>query len=267
MSRIKRKFFPEDEQSQFRTFNEILTRYNVRLCFKDSLGIVTAREPSDNFKFMFQTGFSCDAVPMMEKLKDKVFPAETCFDIGANIGITTIWLAKNAKKVFAFEPISSNLTRLTENLELNHIQNVEVFKEAVSDMEGSREIFLYNSYGHHSLSPEHVSAPVSKEIIHSVTLDNFCREKSVEKIDVLKIDVEGFELEVLSGAHELLSKHCVKYIIFEHSRILMEKQQRPFDQVYQLLTKYGYRVFDLNDKQIKQEDFLKLGQEDLYATV
>lgn len=263
----RRKLASYYRKFQFYVLRNLLLKYNVKFCFKDSLNIISSRDPNDNFRYMFETGYSCDAVPMMEKLNSKVFPASVCFDIGANIGITTVWLARQANIVHAFEPVRNNQIRLLETLELNNIRNVTLHRIAVAETTSKRDLFLYNSYGHHSLSENHVSEPVGKETIQTTTIDMFCRDYSINQIDIIKVDVEGFENEVLKGASSMLTDKKIKYIIFEHSKLLMEKQGRSPDQVFSTLASHGYKVFTLEGTELQREDMFNLGQEDLYATI
>ncbi len=253
------------ENIEFRFFKYILKKYNFEFFYRDSLGILSKRIYSDNFSYIFKTGNSTDAFPLMLSLSDKINNLDISIDVGANIGITTIWMAKGSKKVYSFEPEKENISRLEENLIVNNIKNVEIIKKAVSDKDEEVGLNIYKGIGHHSLSDKHLSSAIDVQKVEAVSLDEFCKTKNINKIDFLKIDVEGFELEVLKGAKNLLKNKSIKLIAFEHSKILLEKQNRDLSDVFNFLTENHYKVFNLNNIEIKNNDIDNLIQEDLYA--
>lgn len=250
---------------QFWVFRNILERYNPSIYMKDESGFFVKRESCDNFRFIFENKCSCDAAPMMSALKEIISDNDIAFDIGANIGITSMWMSKKSKQVYAFEPEAKNLSRFKHNIYINGIENVRIIDKAVT-FESARVCFnLYESYGHHSLSSSHLTTPRGVVSVDAVSLSDFCRAEDINIIDLLKIDVEGFEYEVLLGAEELLANNRIKFIIFEHSPVLLRKQGRDMRQVIDLLFKYGYTIYRLNHEQINKLNVARLGQEDLYA--
>ncbi len=250
---------------KFKVFSHILKRYNVEFFFRDRMGILTKREFEDNFEYIFSTKNSCDAMPMMIALNEKIQNSNISMDVGANIGITTIWMAKNSKKVYAFEPELNNINRFNENLEVNNINNVKLVQKAVSDREGVATFNLFNSYGHHSLDSNHISKVKEVIQVKTITLDKFCKEKNIKKIDLLKIDVEGFEAQVLKGSKELLRNKSINMIIFEYSSVLLEKQKKDKKEVMNFLHNYDYQIFKLDGTKVNEDNINNLIQEDLYA--
>ncbi len=249
----------------FKIFQYTLKKYNVDFFYKDEMGILTKRKHDDNFKYIFSTKYSCDSMPMMITLNSQIKNSNICVDVGANIGITAIWMAKNSKKVYAFEPVPDNVNRLVENLEANNILNVNIIKKAVSNKNGDAILTLFNSYGHHSLSSKHISSPKGAISVETITLDKFAECEKIDKIDVLKIDVEGFELEVLQGAKKMLTEKRVNMIIFEHAPILMKLQDRKPSEVVEFLIGLGYSIYRLDGTEITLQDSITLEQQDLYA--
>lgn len=128
---------------------------------------------------------------------------EACvFDIGAHVGFYTLLasvLVGPRGRVFAFEPLPSNMSYLTEHLLMNKISNVKTFEVAVSDHEGEERFnpATHRSMGHLSLDG---ALPV-----RCISLDQMHARGKVSPPDFIKIDVEGAEFAVLCGARGLLS--------------------------------------------------------------
>lgn len=249
----------------FIIFSLILKKYNPSLFLLDSQGIFTRRNHNDNFFYLFKTGNSCDAFPMMQAMTKKVTKGNIAIDVGANIGITSLWLAKYHKKVYAFEPEPRNCHRLIENCKINHIESIELVKKAVSSKNGILDFYILTGYGHHSLGEVTTSKIVGKKKVKTVSLNSFCNKNKIDKIDTLKIDVEGFEEEVLSGAKKLLAKKKIKVIIFEVSKVPLESLNKNPNDLLNLLNKYKYTVFDMNDKKVDSFNLSEINHEDFYA--
>jgi FkbM family methyltransferase len=140
------------------------------------------------------------------------------FDVGANLGAYTMLFAQWAGatgRVFAFEPSPASLQGLRRHLRLNSIDEiVDVVPKAVCDRAGSATFFVDRSGGTSGLhtSTGAQSAPITVE---TTSLDRFCLEHHV-KPAVIKIDVEGAELEVLRGARSILAGDDVTVFIEFH---------------------------------------------------
>ena len=124
-------------------------------------------------------------------------------DVGGNVGVyACIGAARSPSgRVVTFEPVPANLAFLRRNVAANGLDSrVEIVEAALSDEPGEAPIFLADSIGTHSLSRE--NAESEREIkVRVTTLDEHLRGRSV---DLIKIDVEGFDGHVLRGGRELL---------------------------------------------------------------
>jgi FkbM family methyltransferase len=132
-----------------------------------------------------------------------VASASLIVDVGGNVGVYACLAAAGApsKRVVTFEPVPDNLEYLRRNLERNGLSaRVEVVDKAVSDVSGLQPIYLADSIGTHSLSSAG-SVNGSRIEVEVITLDAFLARREV---DVIKIDVEGFDGYALRGARELL---------------------------------------------------------------
>jgi FkbM family methyltransferase len=140
----------------------------------------------------------------------QIRPGMIVADVGAHIGTFTLLASKKVGewgKVIAVEAEKNNFNQLNKNLELNGIKNVMPIKIALSDFNGEKDFFITKGSGCHSFSP-----PVGQEIVDKIkikvkSLDTLMKELNIEKIDLLKIDAEGAELEILKGAQETLIKN------------------------------------------------------------
>lgn len=147
------------------------------------------------------------------------------FDVGANKGDYTLLLSRKIKniKIFSFEPHPKTFEMLSENCKQ---ENVRLFNCALSSEEGELELFDYKSKdgsSHASLNSEifstiHKSSVVSHKVNVS-TVDSICQQNGISEIDFLKIDVEGYELDVLRGAKRMLLSGSIKTIQFEFTQL------------------------------------------------
>ncbi|MEA5448115.1 FkbM family methyltransferase [Leptolyngbya sp. CCNP1308] len=180
---------------------------------------------------------------------------ETCVDVGANIGYMTSLMAHRVGlegKVVAFEPHPSIYQRLSNNVqswitEKNWTQ-IETSTLAISDKLGQAQLFEPINFGLNqgtaSLMPssdEIAYSSVQQLIVETNTLDKLFSNRA---IGLLKIDVEGHEISVLSGAEELLKENRIRDILFE--------EHRPYpNPVSEFLKEKGYFIYRVT------KDFLK----------
>jgi FkbM family methyltransferase len=147
-----------------------------------------------------------------EFVKSFLRPGMTFVDVGANVGYFTLLAASVGTRVIAYEPTPAVVTRLRENIELNAFDAVTVVNAAVTDRQGT--------IGFHE-SPDD---PEANSIfgkggdlieVSAVTLDEDLAGRGIQKVDLLKVDVEGAELSVLVGAAKVLSSAARPTIILE----------------------------------------------------
>jgi len=186
-------------------------------------------------------------------------PGQTVVDVGANIGLYTLLAAKSVGpdgNVHAFEPEPENARRIRVNLALNGVGNVELFEAAVYSTPGVVElnVFAPEFNAWHSIGrpevvdPAHPSTPVEPTAtieVPAVTLDDHCRTHAIDRIDLLKVDVEGAELDVLKGARELLAQRAARTILFEASLPQIAALGHAADDCFGLLAEHGYTTSSL----------------------
>lgn len=127
-------------------------------------------------------------------------------DIGANIGNHTLAFATAAKQVHAFEPIPMIHNLLQQNVEQNNLTNVTVHNLALSDTDGSASIHMVSS-GNYGASSFDKRTENSEEITVSQRKgDTLLAEQQIQKLDLIKIDVEAHEVYVLRGLKNTLQQ-------------------------------------------------------------
>lgn len=142
--------------------------------------------------------------PHMHRLFEKyISPEDVVLDIGANIGTHSVKMAKLAKNLLAFEPLRQSYTLLKENLRLNGCTNAIAYEYALSDSAYTTEYKLVEgtNIGGSTLLDDHL-APTT-ESIDVITLDSL----SLNQVDFIKMDVEGYEAKVIIGAVETIKRH------------------------------------------------------------
>jgi FkbM family methyltransferase len=146
------------------------------------------------------------------------------FDIGANIGTFTTWLSKAFPdgKVYSFEPQRAVFQMLCGNVAINNLYNVYTYNMALGKKNGKLKFeepnyFAKNDFGTFSLVEEVITEKTNNQIVVQInTLDTFMNYYGINKIDLIKIDVEGMDVDVLNGAFKTIEKF--KPVIFiEHN--------------------------------------------------
>jgi FkbM family methyltransferase len=128
-------------------------------------------------------------------------------DVGANIGLTSIFFAENTKYVHSFEPGNSTFTFLASNLKIFGNEKYRLHNFGFGSKDKKVELF-YPSIDRASAFISRSIVPHSdyvKETVSIKTLDKFCA-KDIQNFDFIKLDVEGFELEVLLGARKMIRR-------------------------------------------------------------
>lgn len=163
-------------------------------------------------------------------------------DIGANFGLFTIKTAKLPKAyVFSFEPSSRELSRLHTNIRLNKLKNVVVFPFALAEKNGTAYLNICDDSNQGMNSLVNSFSNDWKEQVQCFALDNLFDSKLTSEIRIIKMDVEGFEYNVLLGMDNLLNYYSGP-IILEVTYYLESKtaDYNP-DKIYDFLELKGYR--------------------------
>ncbi|MBN1210487.1 MAG: FkbM family methyltransferase [Myxococcaceae bacterium] len=138
----------------------------------------------------------------LELIEPHLRPGMTVFDVGANIGYLAMYLRRRigaSGQLYCFEPEPTNFAELEANLRRNHLDNCHAVQLAVGATEGT---VTFNPGLNGFVAPEGaagIPVPVTP-------LDRFIEQRGLPRVDFVKIDVEGFEVDVLGGMSALLSR-------------------------------------------------------------
>lgn len=178
----------------------------------------------------------------------------TCFDIGANVGYYSLLFASLAKDgiVHSFEPLPLHYHLLNVNIFLNNFTNIIVNHCALGKQAGVSD-FAVSKRGDVSSFVYTKVSPLEKIIQVSVrTLDDYVEEKGVERIDLLKLDVEGAEKLVLEGAGGTLSKKELQpnILLVELYNSYLIKYDTSIDEIVSFLHTLGYGAFIISKQHL-----------------
>jgi len=160
------------------------------------------------------------------------------YDVGAFHGILTLFFASRAAQVIAYEPNEVNCARLIENIRLNNLTNVQVRKLGVGSQPGSGTLhYDPQMAGGGTLHPNAI-APVSQRV-DITTLDRDIADAALPPPDLIKIDIEGWELEALEGARATIGAHHPALFLEMHGETMDEKKRKA-SQIVAFLLDAGY---------------------------
>ena len=156
-------------------------------------------------------------------------PTWVFIDAGAHIGKYTVQLAKHVKLVIAVEPHPFNYEYLQLNIRQNLLANVIAVNMALSSFEGKAPLYIGEKAGHHSLKRNQGGGYITVDV---TTLDALVAKLSLDRVDYIKIDVEGAEMDVLKGGTNVLCKFRPKLLI----------ETQSLDELKNYLSKFNYKV-------------------------
>lgn len=183
-----------------------LDRWNVRMFFS------AEKKGFGKFIYAFRENYE----PELAYLEEILSPGMIFVDAGANFGVYTLVASKlvgDTGRVLAFEPTAGSFATLRQNIDLNRSSNVRLFQVALAQKKG--RAWLYHGWDPvgNSLGRDPLSRSEGEEV-QTESLDTVLKENGIDRVDVIKIDVEGAEELVLQGAIRCLTTQ-LPIVIFE----------------------------------------------------
>lgn len=185
----------------------------------------------------------------------RIIQPQTIFiDVGANVGLYALAAAQkiHSENIYALEPCEGTFCVLRKNIRLNQIPNIKAFPIALGDYSGEAQLYINsrNKEGLNTLGkPSHPCCRiVGKETVPIMTLDEFVEGQGISRVDVMKVDVEGAELQVFRGGRNLLQREDAPLILYESASVCTKGFDYHPVEIMWLLDEWGYRFFEINDK-------------------
>lgn len=200
---------------------------------------------------VFWYGFPAEDLAAYQVLSAALPRDGVLLDIGANVGVFGLPLAARADRgaVHAFEPAPAAAGRLRRNIRINGLDNIIVNQCAASDRSGTLSIQVPEARWKGRLYNAGMASPYvgrgrpgwRTETVHSVRLDDYTVRQGLDRIDAVKLDVEGGELDALAGAGDLL-RSFRPLVVMEVNPGPLEAAGRSVDDVLGFWRAHGYRV-------------------------
>lgn len=176
----------------------------------------------------------------------------TVFDVGANVGELTLLFSRfvgNEGSVHAFEASGEVFQKLETVCRAAGRRNAALNHLALADKNGTIRLNVYDeaysSFNSQAARPlENYGLdlqPVGIEETQATTVDDYCAEKKIELIDLLKIDVEGAEFQVMQGARRMLESKSIRYLTFEFGQTTFDMGNSPAE-IERFLNDFGYKI-------------------------
>lgn len=190
---------------------------------------------------------------IVDDLFNELDSTKNLIDIGANIGQHSLLLAPYCKNVYSFEPIPAVFNQFQESVALNNYENLHIFNCAIGDKKDTQP---FNYVPNHAGTSSFVEREDEVQNIISVQIDTLENILGDVKMDVIKLDVEGYESVVILGNKDKILKD--KPIIFmEFSPNWVEKEASyKIDEVFNFFLDNQFTVFSRNkNKVLSRVDF------------
>lgn len=160
----------------------------------------------------------------------------TIFDVGANVGQSALSLEKDYPYaiIYSFEPMLDNFAKLEKATKL--FKYVKCYRLALSSEEG--EIAMEANAAEHTMH----RVGQGGDTVQATTIDRFCTENQIPRIDYLKIDTEGHDLDVIKGSGEMLSADAISFVEAECGMNRDNTYHVPFRDIQDALEAHGYRL-------------------------
>ena len=211
-------------------------------------GLAQGLRRQGGMSFVPQWGKSCKENQFLQQLN---LVGKTVFDIGAFEGVFTLFFARAVGpqgNVYTFEPNPINYSRVLTNIALNNFKNVEVFNTALGDTAGQLTL-MFSAFeaGSGSLHGEvqtkfsDIDKPQEAQVKVD-TLDHHIATHHLPIPDLIKIDVEGFEPNVLGGMKALLAEARPDFFIELHGFMMTEERIHYWQRTVEPLLNLGYSI-------------------------
>ena len=181
------------------------------------------------------------------------------FDCGSNFGFYSLYVAsrKNKNKIIAFEASPNTFRELEENIKLNSFSSIQAMNLAISNTDKG-EVSFYESEKDWESSINYLNFKKKSELkISSTTLDKVSNKKDLKNYAVvIKLDVEGHEMNVIEGGLDLISNYS-PLIIIEFSKFIGQNEKFNYLYLEDFLKKFDYEIYNINYQRTELDALIK----------
>ena len=195
-------------------------------------------------------------LPLMSQTR----PASIVLDIGANIGGCSALLAKAGFRVVAFEPIVSNAIYITKTKRLNNLKNLKIVSYALGKRtEYMTMVSQKGNYGNsqivsntNKITKDHdMDVMVNPNKVQTLRLDDILFNAKPGDIPFMKLDVQGYETNILHGGNRTLKRGVVGSILFECEDVRLVSHGSSPINLFETLVNFGFVIVSLHGKIIR----------------
>ncbi len=196
----------------------------------------------------------------LDFLKKNLKNGHVFIDVGANIGLVSLLAGKlvgENGKVFSFEPQPEVYNDLQENIKINSLNNILPFNIGLGNENKQMTLFSNLSVNRGASSLIQPSDPSGEFKVVINRLDDFLEKHQIKRVDFVKIDVEGFELEVLKGMNRLLNTENPPVLIVEFS-LERNVAKNDLDLIHFVLSFNKYKLMKFSKGKDRYGELLKV---------
>jgi FkbM family methyltransferase len=260
-----------------RIYSSYITEPIIKRWIKQSELMVYVHDPrrgllrpvleGQRLKWTLKENLSVDATHWLDVIEPLLTKQDIVFDVGTNIGTIANWLANRTKHVHGFEPHPENIEMTRDQVKLRKTKNITLSQLALSKKPGTLQLHVKSFHGHHSLGDTAASPTVEKIDVEVETVDRYCSTHGIDRIDFLKIDVEGFEDDVLEGATSMLKDHRIGFVLFELRHSILASVDKHAKDIFTPLIENGYSIFTLDGRTLATDELENPSDADYLAAV
>tara|TARA_B100001750_G_C15513174_1_gene605103 strand:+ start:815 stop:1708 length:894 start_codon:yes stop_codon:yes gene_type:complete len=188
-------------------------------------------------------------------VKKELDKGMTIIEVGANIGYYSLLESRIIGEkgvVHAIEPVPDNFQKLTSNIELNNKSNIIPYNFAISNKAGSADFFLTDESNWGSMvdpKSDFISKSMSTKLqkrhkdkisVETKTLDQFVKDEEIQEVNLVRMDIEGYEIQALDGMKRLLQDSTnLRLLIEVHNKIFTDPKDA-LGPTFEMLLGYGF---------------------------
>ncbi len=201
--------------------------------------------------------FDVSEINTIKKLNNlhKIF----LIDCGCNFGFYSFYTASlsNENEIISIEASKNTLEEFNKNLDLNNFHNIEILNKAVADLDNKKIEFHESEKDWESSILNRKFNIKQKIFVDTVTIDNVLKNRKINnKLIIIKIDVEGADINVLDGAKNTIKKNK-PFIIIEFSKYILKNEKFNYEYLSNFLNVINYEIYSKNGDKYSVEDVVK----------